>query len=105
MYSCKFAAYFQNTLLQEHLRRDASVASTLLKSGYLPYSFLPMVSCSHMDSSLSWDSVLLKDLAFCIGILTETLVADGFPEDFLESNDTLLTEIRLDLKVSESMHS
>ena len=76
-----------------------------LNQDILPYSFLPMVSCSHMDSSLSWDSVLLKDLAFCIGILTETLVADGFPEDFLESNDTLLTEIRVDLKVSESMHS
>ena len=58
-----------------------------------------------MDSSLSWDSVLLKGLSFCIGILTEALVSDGFPEDFLESNDTLMTEIRLDLKVSGCMHS
>ena len=64
-----------------------------------------MVSSSHMDSSLSWDSELLKDLSLCIGILTEALVADGFPQDLLESNDTLLTEIRLDLKVSECVHS
>lgn len=58
------------------------------------------LSSSHMDSSLDWDSIMFKELSFCMSVLSEKLVSDKFPMDLLESPIEVLANIKTELQVS-----
>ena len=52
-----------------------------------------------MDSSLDWDSIVFKELSFCMSCISEDLVKDKFPMQMLESPMEVLSEIKLELQV------
>ena len=64
------------------------------------FSYFTLLS-SHMDSSLDWDSIVFKELSFCMGIINEQLVADKFPMQLLESPMEVLGDIKTKLQVDK----
>lgn len=55
---------------------------------------------SHMDSSLNWDSIVFKELSFCMNILSEELITNKFPMKLFESPMETLDQIKAELKKS-----
>ncbi|XP_065681704.1 lysosomal-trafficking regulator isoform X1 [Hydra vulgaris] len=53
---------------------------------------------SHMDSSLNWDSVVFKELSFCMNIITENLVANSIPLKLFENPSEVLPIIKAELQ-------
>ncbi|XP_066923807.1 lysosomal-trafficking regulator-like [Clytia hemisphaerica] len=72
--------------------------STTINTEYQEY--FSNQTASHMDSSLDWDSIVFKELSFCMGIINEQLVADKFPMQLLESPMEVLGDIKTKLQSS-----
>lgn len=70
-----------------------------IKSKLRLISILSLFFYSHMDSSLDWDSIVFKELSFCMSSITEDLVNDRFPMKLLEDPMDVLADIKTELQV------
>eukprot|EP00794_Sanderia_malayensis_P020579 gene20579-22605_t len=53
---------------------------------------------SHMDSSLNWDSMHFRELSFAMNVVTEQLVASGFPTELLIDTKRIVPSIKSSLQ-------
>ena len=52
-----------------------------------------------MDSSLNWDSIVFKELSFCMNVVTENLVENSIPLKLLENPSEILSLFTAELQV------